>query len=141
MVEVMRRDVTIPAGKAELDGQLSMPASPRGAVVFAHGSGSSRLSPRNQQVANVLQEAGFGTLLFDLLTEREAVIDARTREHRFDIPLLGQRLVAATDWLRRREATRTLGIGYFGASTCCRRRATGGCQSGCLTRRASRPRG
>ncbi|MDQ3540298.1 MAG: hypothetical protein M3440_06380, partial [Chloroflexota bacterium] len=114
---MMRRDVTIPAGKAELNGHLSVPPHPRGIVVFAHGSGSSRSSPRNQRVASVLQGAGFGTLLFDLLTGEEAVIDARTREHRFDIPMLGERLIAATDWLRRQDATRTHDIGYFGAST------------------------
>jgi len=117
MTETMHQDVIIPAGKAELNGRLSVPQDPRGIVVFAHGSGSSRLSPRNQQVAGVLQTAGFGTLLFDLLTEREEVIDARTADYRFDIPLLGQRLVAATDWLRQQEAVRTLDVGYFGAST------------------------
>lgn len=117
MVQMTHQDVIIPAGKAELNGQLSAPPNPRGIVVFAHGSGSSRLSPRNQQVAGVLQEAGFATLLFDLLTEQEGVIDAQTADYRFDIPLLGQRLVAATDWLRQQEAMRMRDIGYFGAST------------------------
>lgn len=117
MAETMHHDVIIRAGKAELNGRLSVPPKPPGIVVFAHGSGSSRLSPRNQQVASVLQEAGFGTLLFDLLTEREGVTDARTADYRFDIPLLGQRLVTATDWLRQQEAVRRLDIGYFGAST------------------------
>lgn len=117
MAETMHHDVIIRAGKAELNGRLSVPPKPPGIVVFAHGSGSSRLSPRNQQVASVLQEAGFGTLLFDLLTEREGVTDARSADYRFDIPLLGQRLVTATDWLRQQEAVRTLDIGYFGAST------------------------
>ncbi len=117
MAETMYHDVIIRAGKAELNGRLSVPPKPPGIVVFAHGSGSSRLSPRNQQVASVLQEAGFGTLLFDLLTEREGVTDARSADYRFDIPLLGQRLVTATDWLRQQEAVRTLDIGYFGAST------------------------
>ncbi|HEV2066472.1 MAG TPA: alpha/beta family hydrolase [Thermomicrobiales bacterium] len=117
MAETMHHDVIIRAGKAELNGRLSVPPKPPGIVVFAHGSGSSRLSPRNQQVASVLQEAGFGTLLFDLLTEREGVTDARSADYRFDIPLLGQRLVTATDWLRQQEAVRRLDIGYFGAST------------------------
>lgn len=117
MVQVTHQDVTISAGEAELNGRLSVPPDPWGIVIFAHGSGSSRLSPRNQRVAGVLQEAGFGTLLFDLLTEQEGVIDAQTGDYRFDIPLLGQRLVAATDWLRQQEAVRTLDVGYFGAST------------------------
>lgn len=117
MAETIHHDVIIRAGKAELNGRLSVPPKPPGIVVFAHGSGSSRLSPRNQQVASVLQEAGFGTLLFDLLTEREGVTDARSADYRFDIPLLGQRLVTATDWLRQQEAVRRLDIGYFGAST------------------------
>jgi dienelactone hydrolase len=117
MVRMTHQDVTIPAGKAEFNGRLSVPPNPRGIVVFAHGSGSSRFSPRNQRVASVLQEAGFGTLLFDLLTEQEGGIDAQTGDYRFDIPLLGQRLVAATDWLRQQEAVRMCDIGYFGAST------------------------
>lgn len=110
-------DVVIPAGDAVLRGLLTVPDAADGVVAFAHGSGSSRLSPRNQQVARELQEDGFATLLFDLLTHDEAIVDERTREHRFDIPLLGERLVAATDWLRDQESTRDLPIGYFGAST------------------------
>lgn len=86
-------------------------------VVFAHGSGSSRHSPRNRGVAEALNDAGFATLLFDLLTEREDAIDARTREFRFDIPMLGERLVIATDWLATRADTASLPVGYFGAST------------------------
>ncbi len=117
MTPMMHQDVTIPAGHAELNGMLSVSPDAQGMVVFAHGSGSSRFSPRNQEVAAALQEAGFGTLLFDLLTQKEAVVDDRTREHRFDISLLGERLVSATGWLWQQETTRTLAIGYFGAST------------------------
>ena len=109
--------VEIPAGDLRLPGDLVLPGAAVGVVAFAHGSGSSRLSPRNRQVARELQEDGFATLLFDLLTHDEAVVDERTREHRFNIPLLGERLVAATDWLRDQESTRDLPIGYFGAST------------------------
>jgi pimeloyl-ACP methyl ester carboxylesterase len=110
-------DVVIPAGTVVLRGILVVPDAADGVVAFAHGSGSSRHSPRNQEVARELQEDGFATLLFDLLTHDEATIDERTRQHRFDIPLLAERLVAATDWLRDQEATRDLPIGYFGAST------------------------
>jgi putative phosphoribosyl transferase len=117
MSQTSPQDVDIPAGEESLHGMLALPTGARCVVVFAHGSGSSRFSPRNQEAAAVLQRSGVGTLLFDLLTEHEAEIDERTREHRFDIPLLGQRLVAATDWLRKLDATRALDIGYFGAST------------------------
>lgn len=117
MARRMQEDVVIPAAGAKLNGMLAVPDEAQGIVVFAHGSGSSRFSPRNQEVAKALQDAGFGTLLFDMLTEDEAVIDERTREHRFDIPLLGQRLVAAVDWLRQQESTHKLPIGLFGAST------------------------
>jgi dienelactone hydrolase len=96
-----------------LDGELFIPAQARGIVVFAHGSGSSRRSPRNQFVARVLREAGLGTLLFDLLTAREDAV----YETRFDIDLLAKRLVAATAWLQQQPAARALGVGYFGAST------------------------
>jgi pimeloyl-ACP methyl ester carboxylesterase len=117
MSQVSQQDVIIPAGEDSLYGMLALPTGARGVVVFAHGSGSSRFSPRNQETAAVLQRSGIGTLLFDLLTEQEAAIDEETREHRFDIPLLGRRLVAATDWLRQLAATGALDIGYFGAST------------------------
>jgi dienelactone hydrolase len=86
-------------------------------VVFAHGSGSSRFSRRNRAVAKVLEHAGFGTLLLDLLTRDEEAKDERTGEYRFDIPLLGQRIVGATDWLQRRRDLQHLPIAYFGAST------------------------
>ena len=96
-----------------LEGELTIPAKAQGVVAFAHGSGSSRHSPRNTFVAQVLQSAGLGTLLFDLLTREE---DA-TYETRFDIDLLTRRLEAATHWLQKQPHTRTLSIGYFGAST------------------------
>jgi dienelactone hydrolase len=112
-----QQDVTIPAGTVQVYGTLAATPDTKGIVVFAHGSGSSRFSPRNQEVARSLQEAGFGTLLFDLLTEDEAAADEQTREHRFDIALLGERLIAATDWLQQQETTSRLPIGYFGAST------------------------
>ena len=111
------RDVQIPVDSAWLDGRLTIPPNPRGLVIFAHGSGSSRHSPRNQYVASILHEAGLATLLFDLLTEAEEEIDARTAHLRFDIPLLASRLVAATDWAHQDRDTRSLDLGYFGAST------------------------
>ena len=109
--------VTVTAGAVRLDGDLGLPSSSRGVVLFAHGSGSSRHSPRNRFVAEVLQEAGLATLLIDLLTLEEESVDMRTAHLRFDIGLLAERLVAATDWLGEQEATRDLRIGYFGAST------------------------
>ena len=105
--------VHIPAGSVELDGELILPPSATGVVLFAHGSGSSRFSPRNTYVAEVLQQRGIGTLLFDLLTREED----QTYETRFDISLLTTRLVAATAWLLTKPETENLGIGYFGAST------------------------
>lgn len=92
---------------------MTLPASPMGLVVFAHGSGSSRHSPRNNQVARVLQERQIGTLLIDLLTPEED----QERERRFDIPLLTQRLLSVTRWLRLQPATHALPLAYFGAST------------------------
>ncbi len=110
-------NVKIPAEQARLQGDLVVPAGAGGIVVFAHGSGSSRLSPRNRYVADVLRQAGMATLLMDLLTADEETVDARTGHLRFDIPLLARRLVAATDWLLTQPETRPLRIGYFGAST------------------------
>jgi putative phosphoribosyl transferase len=110
------KSVRIPAS-VSLNGDLTLPTHPRGLVVFAHGSGSSRLSPRNQRVASHLQFAGFGTLLFDLLTEQEETIDAQTGHLRFDVELLAGRLGDTTDWLATLEETRSLEIGFFGAST------------------------
>jgi len=109
--------VTVPAGTATLEGSLAVPSGARGVVVFAHGSGSSRHSPRNRYVAEELRLGGLGTLLMDLLTPAEEAIDDRTRELRFDIPLLADRLVGAIRWLANEPGTRTLPLGLFGAST------------------------
>ncbi|MBI3544363.1 MAG: dienelactone hydrolase family protein [Deltaproteobacteria bacterium] len=106
-------DVTIREGTLALAGSLGLPAAPAGLVVFAHGSGSSRLSPRNRQVAEALNEAGLGTLLLDLLTEEES----RDRRNVFDIPLLASRVVSATRWARAENFGKALPLGYFGAST------------------------
>lgn len=111
------REVVLPVGDIRLEGELVMPHPSKGLVLFAHGSGSSRNSPRNRHVAHVLQDAGMATLLFDLLTLEEEEHDARTRHLRFDIALLANRLAAATEWVRTQEATRDLGVGYFGSST------------------------
>jgi putative phosphoribosyl transferase len=109
--------VRVPAGEAMLDGNLTLPEGSHAIVLFAHGSGSSRHSPRNRYVARLLNEAKLSTLLIDLLTLDEEVIDARTAQLRFDIGLLAERLVAGTDWLTQFPDTRQLRIGYFGAST------------------------
>ncbi len=109
--------VRIPAGGVTLDGDLAVPANARGLVVFAHGSGSSRHSPRNRYVARQLQRVGLATLLFDLLTQQEEAIDMRTAELRFDIEFLAKRLVQATDWLMGQKQVEQLEFGYFGAST------------------------
>jgi putative phosphoribosyl transferase len=109
---IRRRDATIPA-QVDLPATLSLPVAARGAVVFAHGSGSSRLSPRNIEVAHALNQAGLATLLFDLLSDEEAL----DRANVFDIPLLAERLGAATRWLRNQRETGALPTGYFGAST------------------------
>jgi dienelactone hydrolase len=111
------RLVQIPAGGVRLEGMLCLPEGAPGVVVFAHGSGSSRHSPRNRLVANALQEGGLGTLLMDLLTPEEEALDQQTRQYRFDIPLLANRLVGAAEWLAQEPETAALGIGYFGAST------------------------
>ena len=100
-----------------LEGNLNMPAQPQGVILFAHGSGSSRHSPRNQYVAQVLREAGFATLLIDLLTLKEEEEDQYTGHLRFDINLLSQRVVGTTNWLTMNPGTANLKIGYFGAST------------------------
>ena len=100
-----------------LNGDLSPTAGMHGLVVFAHGSGSSRHSPRNRAVADVLQRARLATLLLDLLTEQEDAVDARTAEFRFDIPLLADRVVAAIDWAAAQPSTSSLPVGLFGAST------------------------
>src|SRR5436189_6340733 len=113
----MMNKVRIPAGRATLDGNLSIPENASALVLFVHGSGSSRHSPRNQFVARALNNSGLATLLFDLLTPEEEAIDARTAELRFNIKLLAQRLVHATNWAKQQEQTRNLRIGYFGSST------------------------
>jgi putative phosphoribosyl transferase len=116
--------VQIPADRVTLEGELSLPQDSRGVVVFAHGSGSSRHSPRNQFVARMLQASGIGTLLLDLLTQPEELVDLRTRYFRFDINLLAERLMHASRWLE--ESAEWIGnqahpehlrLGYFGAST------------------------
>ncbi len=114
----MKRDVSskhvyIPLDSVTLEGILAIPSNARGMVVFVHGSGSSRFSPRNNFVAGVLQEAGFCTLLFDLLTAKEDMV----YERRFDIPFLTRRLLLVTKWLRDQKEVEGLPMGYFGAST------------------------
>lgn len=110
-------DIDIALPDATLGGSLAVPPGARGIILFAHGSGSSRHSPRNRYVAEVLQRAGLATLLLDLLTHDEDAIDQYTRQHRFDIGLLARRLTGAIDWLARNPATRDLPVGLFGAST------------------------
>jgi len=111
------RPVTVHAASTRLEGTLTVPPGARGLVIFAHGSGSSRLSPRNRHVAEVLHRGGLATLLFDLLTPEEERVDRVTRELRFDIGLLSARLVGAIDWALAQPSTRGLPIGLFGAST------------------------
>src|SRR6266498_4027193 len=110
-------EVQIQAGRAVLSGNLTIPENAVALVLFAHGSGSSRHSPRNQFVARTLNRSILDTLLFDLLTPEEEALDIYTREHRFNISLLGERLLHATKWARQQEKTRDLRIGYFGSST------------------------
>ena len=110
-------EVDISAGRATLAGNLNIPVNATALVLFAHGSGSSRHSLRNQFVARTLNDTGLATLLFDLFTPEEELVDMRTAELRFDIDLLAKRLVHATKWAKRQEQTRDLPIGYFGSST------------------------
>lgn len=114
---IRERLVWVSAGPVTLDGSLAIPEGAQGIVLFAHGSGSSRHSPRNRHVAQVLRQAGLATLLLDLLTAEEESQDAFTGQYRFDIELLAERLAGATDWLTQNPETRALPIGYFGAST------------------------
>lgn len=107
----------IPVGNVEVEGNLFLPQDAKGIVVFAHGSGSSRFSPRNQYVAKEINKANLGTLLFDLLTPTEEEADELTGEYRFDIALLAQRLIGVTEWLRNDPTTQSYKLGYFGAST------------------------
>ncbi|MGG1943428.1 alpha/beta family hydrolase [Trinickia sp. NRRL B-1857] len=111
------QEVDVADDYVQLKGLLTVPPDAHAIVVFAHGSGSSRLSPRNQDVAQVLEQAGFATLLFDLLTAQEHALDVVSAEYRFNIALLARRLEGALDWLRTRADTRSLRIGLFGAST------------------------
>jgi putative phosphoribosyl transferase len=115
--KIDERMVHVPVGSITLEGNLTLPEGARGVVLFAHGSGSSRHSPRNRHVAQMLNDANLATLLIDLLTSQEEAIDLRTAHLRFDIGLLAGRLVAVTDWLTQYPDTRDLRIGYFGAST------------------------
>jgi putative phosphoribosyl transferase len=122
LLDSNEQHIQIPIGSMSLSGDLNIPDGTQGVVLFAHGSGSGRHSPRNRYVAKVLQEAGLGTLLFDLLTEDEEIIDEQTRHLRFDIGLLADRLVGATDWLLQRfdvsdDDDDIPSLGYFGAST------------------------
>lgn len=112
-----QRQVKIQVGPIELEGILAIPENACGVVLFAHGSGSSRFSPRNQRVARTLGDSGIGTLLMDLLTAQEEVVDLQTRHLRFDIELLAGRVTGAAQWLRNEETTRSFPIGYFGSST------------------------
>src|SRR5262245_11812223 len=114
LLEIQAR---IPAGDVVLDGDLTIPAGASGIALFAHGSGSSRHSPRNRSVARVIYESGIGALLFDLLTREEEAVDMYTRHLRFDIELLTERLIAATRWVADQAETRSLRAGYFGSST------------------------
>jgi dienelactone hydrolase len=114
---VIEREVTVTAEAVELGGAIALPDDARGLVIFAHGSGSGRSSPRNRLVAAALQRAGLATLLFDLLTADEDEIDRRTRALRFDIPLLAERLAGATAWAGHQREAGSLRVGYFGAST------------------------
>lgn len=119
--EVTRKEnervVSIPVGPVTLEGDLGIPEGARGLVVFAHGSGSSRRSPRNRFVALVLRQGGLATLLFDLLTPEEEVVDMRSGHLRFNIGLLADRLVGVADWITQNPDTQNLRVGYFGAST------------------------
>ena len=117
MAKEAQSEVRIKAGLVELEGELALPDSPRGVVLFAHGSGSSRHSTRNRFVAHALQEGRLGTLLMDLLTAAEDQIDSRTAELRFNVELLAERVIAAVDWVGSHPALRGLNIGLFGAST------------------------
>ena len=116
-MQAIHEAVRVNVGMVSVDGDLHVPQRANGLVLFAHGSGSSRFSRRNRAVAAALEQASFGTLLLDLLTPEEEAIDEQTREYRFDIDLLGRRVVGATDWVQSRPDLHRLPIAYFGAST------------------------
>ena len=107
----------VPLGRIDLSADISLPDHAKGLVLFAHGSGSSRHSPRNRHVTDVLNRGAIGTILIDLLTEQEEAVDVQTAKLRFDIPMLGRRVAAITDWIDRQPSLKSLGLGYFGAST------------------------
>jgi dienelactone hydrolase len=115
--EASERSVHIPFGRVNLEGNLAIPLDARAVILFAHGSGSGRHSPRNRHVAKSLQERGLATLLIDLLTPEEEATDSYSGHLRFDIPLLARRLLSASDWLRQMPETADSVLGYFGAST------------------------
>jgi dienelactone hydrolase len=117
MTQQEKSAVKIPTGDAAINGNLTVPPNSTAIVVFAHGSGSSRFSPRNIYIAGLLNRQGFATLLIDLLTSEEEVVDELTSQFRFDIDLLAGRLADATEWLKTNPQTRHLSVGYFGAST------------------------
>ncbi len=112
-----KNSVTIPSGRATINGNLKVPEGTDGIVLFAHGSGSSRFSPRNTYVAGLMNNKGIATLLIDLLTAEEESVDEYTGQYRFDVDMLAERLVDSTQWLKQNPATKKLAIGYFGAST------------------------
>lgn len=116
-IQSNHREEIVVTASVELNGNLIVPSQAQGVVLFAHGSGSSRFSPRNRHVAQLLQQAGLATLLIDLLTRGEEKIDQHTKQFRFNIGLLAERLVDSTKWLRQNPSTKNLKIGYFGAST------------------------
>jgi dienelactone hydrolase len=113
----LEKEIQIAIGEVTLAGNLSIPPGSQGVVLFAHGSGSGRHSPRNRFVAQVLNASGLATLLIDLLTQQEEIIDSTTRHLRFNIDFLAERLLGAASWLEKDALTRSLTIGYFGAST------------------------
>lgn len=114
---MLYQEITIPVDTSEIKGDLTIIPDAKSLVVFAHGSGSSRFSKRNQFVARILQQAGISTFLFDLLTEQEDAIDRYTSEFRFNIPLLADRLILVTQWLKNNQKISKVKLGYFGAST------------------------
>jgi putative phosphoribosyl transferase len=114
---LIEKELSITLGQATVEGNLTVPHNARGIVLFAHGSGSGRFSPRNQYVAKEFNKSRIGTLLFDLLTSAEEEEDLITAEYRFNIPLLADRLVGATEWLKKSSITHSLKLAYFGAST------------------------
>jgi putative phosphoribosyl transferase len=114
---VTAESIVIPVAQGRIEADLRVPPGATGLVMFAHGSGSSRFSSRNRKVAEFLERERLATLLLDLLTAQEEAIDVYTREHRFDIEMLGERMVLATDWAQQRDDLRRLSVGYFGAST------------------------